>query len=81
MSRGETQLNIVVKLTASNGWRREWDIAFRSGVPTTVMLSQFSPENTVSQEPRPILMSFEQFHAVLAEHWPELVNAGEGTPE
>jgi len=65
----ETKLNVIYKLTASNGWRREWDMEFRDGAPRWVTLSQWSPENVLSMQPAPLRISADQFFEEFAKEW------------
>ena len=64
--------NVVIKLTAANGWRREWDMEFRDGVPRWVTLAQFAPDGAVSIHPAPQRISAEHFFGEFAKEWGSL---------
>jgi hypothetical protein len=64
-----SKLNVIVKITAANGWRREWDMEFRDGSPRWVTLTQFSPENVVALHPAPQRVSAEQFFEEFQKEW------------
>ncbi len=55
------ELSIVFRITQSNGWRSEWDMAFRGGAPVSVTLAQYSPNGCVCTQPPPIRISAERF--------------------
>jgi len=64
-----SRLNVVYRITAANGWRREWDMEFRDGAPRWVTLSQWSPENGLAMYPAPQRISAEQFFTEFAKEW------------
>lgn len=64
-----SRLNVVFKITAANGWRREWDMEFKDGAPRWVTLIQYSPENVPAMQPAPTRISAEQFFATFAQEW------------
>jgi hypothetical protein len=69
MRHRPAQLNIVFRITSANGWRTEWDMAFREGAPSRVTLAQYAPNNTVSIGPGPVELSPEEFfQRFAAEH-------------
>ena len=64
-----SRLNVIYKITAANGWRREWDMEFRDGAPRWVTLTAFSPENVISMQPAPMRISAEQFFETFVKEW------------
>ena len=62
-------LNVIIKITTGNGWRREWDMEFRDVAPRWVTLSGYSPENVLLMQPAPMRISAEQFFETFAKEW------------
>ena len=64
-----SRLNIVYKITTANGWRTEWDMEFRDGVPRWVTLTKYSPENVPTMHPAPVRISAERFFEEFEKEW------------
>jgi len=60
---------VIFKITAANGWRREWDMEFKDGAPRWATLTAYSPENVPAMQPAPMRISAEQFVEMFQREW------------